>query len=194
MHEVQFMGVAVIPIGNPRIIKVEAWNNPLGGQGIDAGDRVTVTFNASTNGPTVIKKAEDVESIFTVYGDANQKAATLKKWGTPTSIEWSDAGGHADDTLQITMSNSGADLAAGDRLEVSSIKLKGKIADEEIPIISSCIITGSFDCSLVKASAKDMSGEQDSGNSGRRPGNPLLCRLYRREMTWMLRLLISPFN
>jgi len=162
-HEVQFKGVTALPHVNPRVLKVEAWNNPSGGTGVDDGDCLTITFNVPTNGPTVVKKPEDLESVFKVYGAGN----VLKSWGTPKSIEWLDAGGHWYDTLKVTLQNNAtldnATLAAGDRLEVSSISLKGKVGGLELPIISSQLITGSFDCSFIKATAKDQSLGQEQG-------------------------------
>jgi hypothetical protein len=158
-HEVQFRGVSALPHMNPRIVKVDALNNPSGGQGIDDGDQVTITFNVPTNGPAVVKKPEDVESVFSVYGAGD----VLRSWGTPKNIEWLDVGGSVDDTLRVTLQKDGATLATGDRLEVSSLGLKGKVEGLEVPVISSRTITGSFDCSLRKAVAKDQSSGQEEG-------------------------------
>ncbi|MEW5800844.1 MAG: cytochrome c3 family protein, partial [bacterium] len=166
-HEVKFNGVTALPHVNPRIVKAEAWNAKSGGAGIDDGDELTITFNVSTNGPDVVKDPNDVSAVFDVYGDDSAEGTPIrKKWGKPARIEWLNTAGHAYDTVKITMQSGEADIAAGDRLEVSSAKLKGKVGDQEILIVSSQKITGSFDCSLVKAEALNHSLRQELGIQG----------------------------
>ncbi|MEW6380637.1 MAG: cytochrome c3 family protein [bacterium] len=162
-HEVAFQGTTALPHVNPRILGVEARNNASGGAGVDDGDQVVITFNVSTNGPEVIRGPADVESVLSVYGDANHKVETRKSWGTPGSIEWSAAGGQANDTLTIILKKEGATLAAGDHVEVSSLKLKARAGGFELPIISSRVITGTFDCSLARAVAGNQSQSPEPG-------------------------------
>jgi len=161
-HEVQFQGTSALPYASPRIVGVEAYN-VAGGVGVDDGDEVVVRFNVSTNGSEVIRGVDDVASILAVYGDADHKAESRKSWGSIKKVVWSDEGGNKDDTLRITLGGGEVSIAAGDVVEVCSSKLKGRVDGFELPIVSSQVIRGSFDCSVVRAVAVNQSQSQDSG-------------------------------
>ncbi|MGA1874186.1 MAG: discoidin domain-containing protein, partial [bacterium] len=146
------------PQVDPKILSARAMNSPHGAQGIDDGDQLIITFSVPTNGQNIITGPERIPDIFKVYEDANQNEAMLRSWGIIKNIEWSDAGGHTDDTLAITLTKDPPPtIAPGHLLVIRSGELKDLQTNE--PITSSKPITGTFDCSLARAYAQDKSGE-----------------------------------
>jgi hypothetical protein len=112
---------------------VEASDTYGGGCGIQNGDQVIITFNKETNGSGVITDVTQLSAILPVSG---------KNWGSGTTVAWSNAGGHTDDTLTVTLSADSTvdlgDIVVADELSIQDVS-GNAVANQKK-------ITGTFGC------------------------------------------------
>jgi len=147
------------PVADPVMVTAEAMDNSGEGCGIHAGDQVIITFNKETNGSSVITDVSQLTSVLPLTGGS---------WGTSTTIAWSGAGGHTDDTLTITLSgdaiiDTGYTIAA----DGSSIQdVNGNAVSNQKNI------TGTFGCATITAVAWDRHGSP--GGEGIQSGDQVI--------------------
>jgi hypothetical protein len=118
---------------DPFMVMVEASDTSGGGCGIQNGDQVIITFNKETNGSGVITDVTQLSAILPVSG---------KNWGSGTTVAWSNAGGHTDDTLTVTLSADSTvdlgDIVVADELSIQDVS-GNAVANQKK-------ITGTFGC------------------------------------------------
>lgn len=104
------------------------------GRGMQAGDKVVITFDGPTNGATI--NTGNINSALLISGHT---------WGA-VSAGWSNTLGNNNDTLTITLSDLSSTVNVGDTLTLAG----GYIQDTSArPIIGSTIVGGSFDSLLT---------------------------------------------
>ncbi len=147
------------PVVNPVIVSAVASDTSGGGCGLQAGDQVVITFNKETNGSSVITNVSQLTSILPVSG---------KSWGSGTTVAWSNAGGHTDDTLTITLSGD-ATIDIGNTIVADGTSIKDISGNA---VTNQKKITGTLGCATIIAVAWDRHGSP--GGEGIQSGDQVI--------------------
>ncbi|MEW6585534.1 MAG: cytochrome c3 family protein [Nitrospirota bacterium] len=146
-------------VANPVIVSATASDTSGAGCGLDAGDQVVISFSKETNGSSIITNVTQLGAVLPVSG---------KNWGTATTVVWSSAGGHTDDTLTATLS-ADASVDIGDTIVADGVSIQDVGGNA---VANQKKIAGTFGCAAMNAVAWDRHGSP--GGEGIQSGDQVV--------------------
>jgi hypothetical protein len=124
------------PVFDPVIVAAVANDSSGQGCGIQDGDEVVITFDKEIANPGAIDEVGDLYSILPI------PVRTGDYWGAGTTVSWSNAGGHTNDTLTISLSANAA-FGLGDVIVADGGSLQDSNGN---PVANQKTISGTFGC------------------------------------------------